>query len=62
MAYIKNNTNEIGNWVVTTRVHESMTGKFTKGSKVKITNIDPIRGYTIEDEDGNRICEIGWII
>lgn len=62
MAYIKNNTHGIGNWVVTTRVHESMAGKFTKGSKVKITDIDPIRGYTIEDEDGNRICEIGWII
>ena len=62
MAYIKKNTHEIGNWVVTTRVHESMVGKFTKGSKVKITDIDPIRGYTIEDEDGNRICEIGWII
>lgn len=62
MAYIKNNTYEIGDWVLTTRVHESMVGKFTKGSLVKITDIDQIRGYTIEDEDGNRVCEIGWII
>ena len=61
MAYIKNNTHEIGNWVYTTRVHESMVGKFTKGSRVKITDIGE-RGYTIEDEDGNRICEIGWEI
>lgn len=61
MAYIKNNTHEIGNWVVTTRVHESMTGKFTKGSRVKITDIGE-RGYSIEDEYGNRVCEIGWVI
>lgn len=62
MAYIKKNGTKIGDWVTTTRVHESMIGKFTKGSKVKITDIDPIRVYAIEDEDGNRICEIGWII
>ena len=61
MTYIKNNTNEIGNWVVTTRVHDSMVGKFTKGSRVKITDIGE-RGYSIEDENGNRVVEIGWVI
>ena len=61
MAYIKNNTHEIGDWVVTTRVHESMSGKFTMGSKVKITDIGE-RGYSIEDENGNRVVEIGWEI
>ena len=61
MAYIKNNTYELGNWVVTTRVHESMAGKFTKGSRVKITDIGK-RGYSIEDENGNRVVEIGWVI
>lgn len=61
MAYIKNNTYEIGDWVLTTRVHESMAGKFTKGSLVKITDIGE-RGYSIEDEEGNRVLEIGWII
>lgn len=61
MAYIKNKTDEIGDWVVTTRVHESMVGKFTKGSKVKIIDIGE-RGYSIEDEEGNRMVEIGWII
>ena len=61
MAYIKNNTHEIGNWVVTTIVHDSMTGKFTKGSRVKITDIGE-RGYSIEDENGNRVVEIGWVI
>ena len=61
MAYIQNNNYEIGNWVFTTRVHESMTGKFIKGSRVKITDIGE-RGYSIEDEEGNRVVEIGWII
>jgi len=25
-------------------------------------DIDQMRGYTIEDEDGNRVSEIGWEI
>ena len=62
MAYIKNSTNEIGSLVTTTREHDSILGKFTKGSIVKITDIDPVRGYTIEDENGNKVCEIGWTI
>ena len=61
MAYIKKNGTKIGDWAITTRVHESMTGKFTKGSIVKITDIGE-RGYSIEDEEGNRVVEIGWII
>ena len=62
MAFIKNNTNEIGKWVVTTKEHSSMVGTFTKGSRVKIIDIDPIRGYSIEDKHGNKIIEIGWVI
>ena len=62
MGYIKNSTNEISNWVTTTREHCSLVGKFTTGSHVKIVDIDPIRGYTIEDENGNRVSEIGWTI
>lgn len=62
MGYIKNSTNEIGNVVTTTREHSSLLGKFTTGSHVKIVDIDPIRGYTIEDENGNRVSEIGWTI
>jgi len=62
MGYIKNSTNEIGNVVTTTREHSSLLGKFTKGSIVKIIDINPISGYTIEDENGNRISEIGWTI
>jgi hypothetical protein len=62
MGYIKNSTNDIGDVVTTTREHCSLLGKFTTGSLVKIVDIDPVRGYTIEDENGNRVSEIGWMI
>lgn len=63
MGYIKNSSIiEIDTVVKTTREHSSMVGKFTTGSHVKIVDIDPVRGYTIEDENGNRVSEIGWII
>ena len=62
MAYIAAKKNEIGDWVITKRRHESMAGTFTVGSKVKIIGIDPVRGYAIEDEYGNKMCEIGWVI
>ena len=63
MAYIKNkNTYKIGDVVITKRVHSSMAGTFTKGSNVKIVDIDPVRGYAIQDDDGNYMCEIGWEI
>ena len=61
MAYIKNNTYEIGNWVYTTKIHESMDGKFPIGSRVKIIGVSN-RGYNIEDNNRNRMYEIGWII
>ena len=62
MAYITSKNNKIGDWVITTKRHESMSGTFTAGSKVKIVDINPIRGYAIEDERGNKIYEIGWEI
>lgn len=62
MAYITSKNNKIGDWVITTKRHESMSGTFTTGSKVKIVDINPIRGYAIEDERGNKIYEIGWEI
>ena len=61
--FIKSNKGrEIGDWVKTTKVYESFAGKFTKGSKVQIIDIDPVRGYAIQDEDGNKMYEIGWEI
>ena len=62
MAYITSKNNKIGDWVITTKRHESMSGTFTTGSKVKIVDINPIRGYAIEDERGNKLYEIGWEI
>ena len=62
MAYIKSKNPQIGDWVKTTIVHKSLSGKFTKGSLVKITEIDDVRGYTIEDGEGHTMCEIGWKI
>ena len=62
MAYIATKGNSIGDWVITKRRHESMAGVFTKGSKVKIIDNNPIRGYDIEDEYGNKMYEIGWEI
>lgn len=62
MAFIKKSSPKIGDWVKTKRVHSSLTGRMTRGSLVKIIDIDPMRGYAIEDEDGNQIVEIGWDI
>jgi len=62
MAFIKNSTNKVGKWVVTIKKHSAFNGTFTVGSRVKIVDVDPIRGYTIEDAEGNQMCEIGWII
>jgi uncharacterized protein (DUF2062 family) len=62
MAFIKNNTYKVGEWVVTSKEHSALNGTFTVGSRVKIVDIDPMRGYAIEDKHGNRIVEIGWVI
>ena len=61
--YIKKESRfNIGDWTETMIEHESLFGTFTVGSKVKIIDIDPMRGYSIEDEAGNRMIEIGWIV
>ncbi len=63
MAYIKTiNQLEIGTKVVTIIEHKSMGGKFEIGSEVIIIGIDPIRGYSIQDNYGNKMIEIGWVI
>lgn len=61
--YIKKESGfNIGDWTETTEKHESLCGTFTVGSKVKIIDIDPTRGYSIEDEAGNQMWEIGWTV
>lgn len=62
--YIKKESGfNIGDWTETTEKHESLSGTFTVGSKVKIIDIDPVKGYSIvEDEAGNRMLEIRWTV
>jgi hypothetical protein len=62
ISYAKKDYHKVGDRVVTTRVHESMAGYFESGTAVTVVAIDPVRGYEIRDEHGNRMCEIGWII
>lgn len=62
MAFIKNESPKIGDWTITRISHSACCGTMTAGSRVKITDVDPMRGYSIVDEEGNRLSEIGWII
>ncbi len=61
MAFVKYNSIKIGDVVKTTKKHSNSAGYFEKGTTVKVINITN-RGYDIEDEEGNRILEIGWVI
>lgn len=60
MPYISHYPDLVGKDVILTKEKESMIGKFTVGTKVKITECDPIRGYTFTDSEGNRITEAGF--
>ena len=59
MAFIKNKTPDIGDWVITKKIHSSCAGYFEIGTSVKIIGITE-RGYDIEDGHGNTMYEIGW--
>ena len=61
MAFIKNCSIQLGDTVQTTVIHESMAGYFEIGTIVTVVGIGD-RGYDIQDKNGNRITEIGWII
>ena len=65
MGYVRYDTNQntnIGQTVRTSIRHDSLRGYFEVGSEVTIVDVDLIRGYTIRDEYGNEVSEIGWII
>lgn len=66
MAWIEQEVKRIkvGDYVTTTKIHKHPWGMgyFEKGSKVKITAIDDMRGYSIADDEGHSITEIGWVI
>lgn len=61
MGFNKTEKVSIGDWTITTKEHSSLSGMFEVGTKVKVTRLTE-RGYDIEDEYGNRMCEIGWEI
>ena len=59
MAFIKNKTPNIGDWVTTTRTYTNCAGTMVVGTEVKIIGVG-MRGYDIEDDEGNIVREIGW--
>lgn len=59
MAFIKNNTPDIGDWLITKKTHTNFDGTMEVGTEVKIIGVG-IRGYDIEDAGGNIVREIGW--
>ena len=62
MAFVKTTEDlKIGDKVKTTQRHESLSGYFEVGTDVTIIDISG-RGYDIQDDEGNRIIEVGWII
>lgn len=61
MAFVKYNLPQVGDWVITKKIHSNFAGYFEVGTKVKIINITE-RGYDIEDKNGNQVLEIGWEI
>ena len=61
MAFIKHNTPEVGDWVVTKKIHTNFVGTMEVGTKVKIIGVS-IRGYDVVDAEGNVVREIGWEI
>lgn len=62
MAFIKTTKGlKIGDRVKTTVEHSNFEGYMEIGTEVTITDIGE-RGYSIKDDEGNEITEIGWII
>ena len=62
MGFIKsNNGYNIGDIVVTARSHTCLAGTMEEGTIVKVIGMSE-RGYDIEDEEGNKVIEIGFII
>ena len=61
MAFIKNKIPEVGDWVTTKKTHTNCAGIMEVGTEVKIIGIN-VRGYDIEDYEGNVVTEIGWEI
>lgn len=50
----------VGQWTITTKYHRNRYGTMFPGTKVMIMDVKPNGGYSIQDEDGNLITNIGW--
>ena len=61
-VFIKHETPKSGDWARTTRTYSCLRGTMARGTLVKIIGIDSMRGYSIQDQEGNCILEIGWSI
>jgi hypothetical protein len=61
MAFIKNSTPNVGDWVTAKRTHTNSAGTMEVGTEVKIIGVG-VRGYDIVDVEDNVVCEIGWEI
>ena len=61
MAFIKHNTPDVGDWVTTKMTHTNCAGTMEVSTRVQIIGIG-IRGYDIQDDEGNIVREIGWEI
>lgn len=62
MGYVKADNLSVGDEVILSHDFMAMAGGFTKGSRVRITGYDNTRGFSVEDEFGNRVIEMGWNI
>jgi hypothetical protein len=58
--YVKYENSMIGKKVTLTEKKDSMMGYFDRGSIVTIVEETPLRGYTFQDENGNRVSEAGY--
>ena len=62
MGFIKRKSNyEIGDKTVTTHIIGNFSGQFEVGTEVTVVGIGE-RGYDIQDEEGNKVIECGWVI
>lgn len=61
MAYIKNGL-AVGDRVILKHDFSSIAGTFEKGTEVRITGCEEQRGYSVIDDEGNEMGEMGFDI
>lgn len=58
MTFIPNQSLKIGDRIEITEDLSVLSGTYTKGHKFKIISEDNIRGFDLEDDEGNKVYEI----